>query len=59
MNKPSSTVDFQQVQRQLADHLRDPKHHAPPEGLEDRRLNIYRQLFFKTCWASYHADFRC
>ena len=47
MNKPSSTVDFQQVQRQLADHLRDPKHHAPPEGLEDRRLNIYRQLFFK------------
>ena len=44
MNKQ---VDFKQVQRQLADHLRDPEHHAPPEGLEDRRLNIYRQLFFK------------
>ncbi len=40
-------VDFKQVQRQLANHLRDPKHHPPPEGLEDRRLDIYRQLFFK------------
>ena len=40
-------VDFKQVQRQLANHLRDPKHYPPPEGLEDRRLDIYRQLFFK------------
>ena len=47
MNKQSPAVDFKQVQRQLADHLRDPQHHAPPDGLEDRRLNIYRQLFFK------------
>ena len=40
-------VDFKQLQRQLANHLRDPKRHPPPEGLEDRRLDIYRQLFFK------------
>lgn len=47
MNKQAAEVDFKQVQRQLADHLRDPECHAPPEGLEERRLNIYRQLFFK------------
>ena len=47
MNKQSPAVDFKQVQRQLADHLRDPQHCPPPEGLEDRRLNIYRRLFFK------------
>ncbi len=40
-------IDFKQVQRQLADHLRDPEHHPPPEGVEDRRLDIYRQLFFR------------
>ena len=47
MGKHNPALDFQQVQRQLADHLRDPQHHAPPLGLEDRRLDIYRQLFFK------------
>lgn len=30
----------------LARHLRDPDAHAPPPGLEDRRLRIYRELFF-------------
>ena len=47
MDKNNPPLDFQQVQRQLADHLRDPQHHAPPAGLEERRLDIYRQLFFK------------
>lgn len=37
---------FQRLQRQLAGHLRDPEHSAPPEGIEDRRLKIYRDLFF-------------
>lgn len=47
MAKQNSTHHFQQIQHQLAEHLRDPKHYPPPEGLEDRRLNIYRRLFFK------------
>ena len=47
MKKQRPTIDFQKVQRQLAAHLRDPQHQAPPAGLEDRRLNVYRQLFFK------------
>ncbi len=33
-------------QFQLAAHLRDPASNAPPPGLEDRRLSIYRELFF-------------
>lgn len=41
-------ADFQKVQRQLCDHIRDPDSHAGPEGIEDRRLNIYRDLFFRT-----------
>ena len=47
MAKQTSTNDFQQIQRQLAEHLRDPEHCPPPAGLEERRLNIYRRLFFK------------
>lgn len=37
---------LRQQQFQLAAHLRDPAHCAPPPGLEDRRLAIYRELFF-------------
>lgn len=37
---------LRQQQFELAAHLRDPDVHAPPPGLEDRRLTIYRELFF-------------
>ena len=30
----------------LARHLRDPAGHAPPPDIEDRRLRVYRELFF-------------
>lgn len=30
----------------LTRHLRDPAGHAPPPGIEDRRLRVYRELFF-------------
>lgn len=30
----------------LARHLRDPEHHAPPVGLEARRLRLYRELLY-------------
>lgn len=30
----------------LARHLRDPGRHPPPPGIEERRLKIYRELFF-------------
>nr|WP_243748638.1 putative DNA-binding domain-containing protein [Pseudomaricurvus alcaniphilus] len=30
----------------MANHLRDPRRHEPPANLEDRRLQIYRDLVF-------------
>ncbi len=39
-------ADFRVVQLRLASHLRDPARNPPPPGLEDRRLAIYRDLFF-------------
>ncbi|MGM0552693.1 MAG: DNA-binding domain-containing protein [Pseudomonadota bacterium] len=39
-------ADFQQVQEAFARHLRDPQRYPAPEGIEGRRLAIYRRLFF-------------
>lgn len=38
-------LDFREVQRRFAAHLRDPERHAAPKGIEDRRMAIYRRLF--------------
>lgn len=41
----SETSDFKALQRQFAAHIRDPQ--VPViEGIEDRRMKIYRDLFF-------------
>lgn len=37
---------FQEKQYALAAHIRDPQHHPAPTGVEDRRIAIYRELFF-------------
>lgn len=37
---------FQDIQLAFAGHIRDPDSNAPPEGIEDRRMAIYRHLFF-------------
>lgn len=37
---------FQDRQYELAAHIRDPQHRPAPEGVEDRRIAIYRDLFF-------------
>lgn len=34
------------LQREFARHVRDPERFLPPAGLEERRLKIYRELFF-------------
>jgi hypothetical protein len=39
-------ASFQEIQYALAAHIRDPQAAAAPEGIEDRRLAIYRDLFF-------------
>lgn len=38
--------DFQQKQFAFAAHIRDPEQVPAPAGVEDRRMAIYRELFF-------------
>jgi hypothetical protein len=40
-------ASFIETQKILADHLRDPVANSAPANIEDRRLNIYRDLIFK------------
>jgi len=44
-NAPKSPK-FNQQQYQFAAHIRDPVHNKAPEGIEDRRMGIYRDLFY-------------
>ena len=37
---------FQDKQYAFAAHIRDPQRNPPPGGVEDRRMAIYRELFF-------------
>ena len=37
---------FQERQYAFAAHIRDPQNVPAPEGIEDRRMAIYRELFF-------------
>ena len=46
MAKPATLLRFQEAQYQFAAHLRDPEHNVAPAGIEDRRLQIYRELFY-------------
>ena len=38
--------DFREIQYAFARHIRDPESHPAPAGTEDRRMAIYRELFF-------------
>ncbi|NQV86507.1 MAG: putative DNA-binding domain-containing protein [Woeseiaceae bacterium] len=38
--------DFQDKQYAFAAHIRDPDNTIAPAGIEDRRMAIYRDLFF-------------
>lgn len=40
------TLDFQKKQAEFAAHLRNPELHQAPECVEERRLAIYRELFY-------------
>lgn len=50
MNSPDSTAkppeSLLRLQEQFAGHIRDPEGTGAPEGIEDRRMAIYRRLFF-------------
>ena len=38
--------EFIRRQYEFAAHIRDPEHRPAPEDIEDRRMGIYRELFF-------------
>lgn len=38
--------EYQQVQRQFANYIRDPERNCLPAGVEQRRMDIYKRLFF-------------
>ncbi|MGD2055514.1 MAG: putative DNA-binding domain-containing protein [Gammaproteobacteria bacterium] len=38
--------DFIRRQYEFAAHIRDPAHRPAPAGIEDRRMGIYRELFY-------------
>lgn len=40
------SLPFQQLQHAFAAHIRDPDNQPAPDGIEDRRMTIYRDLFF-------------
>jgi len=41
-----SVNSFQQIQYDFTAHLRDPAINSAPEGMEDRRMKIYRDLVY-------------
>lgn len=50
--------EFQRKQYEFAAHIRDPQSNPPPEGIEERRLAIYRDLFFRNIAGLLAATFR-
>ena len=41
---------FQDKQYAFAAHIRDPDNNVAPDGIEDRRMAIYRELFFNNLY---------
>lgn len=44
--KKPDGADFKQLQQQFAAYIRNPDVASPPAGIEQRRLNVYSELFF-------------
>lgn len=53
----SAEKRLEELQRRFAAHLRDPATAPAPEGIEDRRLQVYRELFFDNISASLAGTF--
>lgn len=48
---------FRRVQEEFCAHLRDPERHPPPAGVEERRMRVYRELFFRNVLGLVRASF--
>ncbi|NKI35410.1 DUF2063 domain-containing protein [Wenzhouxiangella sp. XN79A] len=45
------------LQKRFADHIRDPASNPAPDGVEERRLAIYRRLFFNNLSSLFSKNF--
>ncbi|PKL95305.1 MAG: DUF2063 domain-containing protein [Gammaproteobacteria bacterium HGW-Gammaproteobacteria-8] len=45
------------LQKRFSDHIRDPDRNPAPEGIEDRRMAIYRRLFFNNLSGLFGKNF--
>ena len=45
-SRMETTPEFTRRQYEFAAHIRDPEHKPAPGGIEDRRMAIYRELFY-------------
>lgn len=45
------------LQKRFADHIRNPDANPAPDGIEDRRLAIYRRLFFNNVSSLFEKNF--
>ena len=50
-------LPFQQKQYAFAAHIRDPQSVPAPQGIEDRRMGIYRELFFNNLYKLISSTF--
>jgi len=48
---------LKELQMAFAAHIRDPEHRAAPEGVEARRMEIYRDLFFNNISSLLSSNF--
>lgn len=53
----SSSADPLATLRALADHIRDPENRPAPQGIEPRRLEVYRELFFNNVQSMLAGNF--
>ena len=53
----AETADFQKKQYAFAAHIRDPEHQPAPDDIEDRRMAVYRDLFFNNLFSLLSSTF--
>lgn len=46
MSSQPNVQHFTDSQHQFASYIRDPEHNPMPDNIEQRRMNIYRELFY-------------
>jgi hypothetical protein len=46
MNTPPALPEFQRYQHAFAAHIRDPKAHPRPPGVDARRMKVYNELLY-------------